>query len=597
MDETVSPPRDTAWPRAALRQTDWRIAGTYIVAYVALDWVSYIHPIAPYAISPWNPAAGLSLFLLLALGPGYAPAVLVATVLAEIIVHSGSTHPGHAVLFSTILAAGYVGMAWWLLARLRFDARFTRLRDLVAFTATIGPGTMLIAANYVSAHIAAGQPQWNVFGEYTLRLWVGEAIGIVITTPFLLLHGTRLARMRPPMRLPGTEPMLQALSIVAALAILFTLDAQAAAKFFYVLFLPLVWISMRRGFEGATAALLATQLGLIVSMQLADYAASSVIELQLLMLALAVTGLFLGMAATESRNARAALQQREAELNTIVETAPDAILTADAGGAIMAANPRAADLFGKPASQLVGHPVSVLIPGLDVTRAILAEEARALHTDGSAIAVEVSFAPASVPGHTAYIGVVRDIAPRKEMEARLRERDAELERTLRAAAAAEMASALAHELNQPLTAASNYVEVCSLALARDEAGSERMRQAVGQASTELGRAADVVRRLREFYRGGEPRREPVPVTDLIDRALHPSRGRIDRHRVEIRVGVFPELPVPAVDRVQIEMVLHNLIANAIDAVSLAQGGERTIAIDAAPADEGFIVIGVRDTWP
>ena len=444
------------------------VAAGYVVAYVLLDYLSYIHPVAPYAITPWNPPPGLSIALLLAAGMGYAPALFVAAALAEVLVRGFGASLVEATVYAAILAGGYTATAAVLTRVFRFDPRFTSLRDLLVFTVTAATGALGVSLLYISAHVIAGRFSWSEFPDYALQFWVGDVIGIVVTTPFLLVHGRALVRTQ--WRLTG-EMLLQGLAIAAVLAILFNMH-EAAAKFFYLLFLPLIWICVRQGFPGASAGLLAMQIGLIVAVNLAGYTTRSVLEFQLLMLVLAVTGAFLGMAVSQWRYASQALEAREAELN----------------------------------------------------------------------------------------------------------------RAMRVAAASEMASALAHELNQPLTAASNYVQACEIMLSRSAHGDPELSQTIHKAFSEMDRAGEVVRRLRDFYRGGESKRDRADVPDLLQESLRPLKSRLERHRVRVVERLDSSLPPVMVDRVQIAMVLHNLIANAID--SLAGGPADTPEITVEAAQDG-----------
>lgn len=572
------------------------IVAAYLLAYVWLDWVSYIHPVAPYAITVWNPPPGVSLALLFAFGLRYCPALFVASALAEVIVRHAGASIWETAAYAAILAAGYTGIAAFLLKPKRFDPSFNSLRDLVIFITAVGAGAMLVAACYVAAHVLAGRFSWGEFPGHVLHFWVGDVIGIAITTPFVMVHGAKLVNARG-LKISG-EAALQALSIAATLTIIFGFEAENASKLFYLLFLPLVWISTRYGFEGATAGLLATQVGLIIALQTAEYTTQSVIEFQLLMLALTITGAFLGMASTQWRRARQSLEGREAELKTIFGTAPDAILSVDQSGRILDVNQAGLAMFRATGGELNGMSLGQLIPDLpmDVTAA-RALEARAMRSDGTDFPVEVSFGSALVGQRRLYIGVVRDMSERKEMEEKLRERERDLDRSLRAAAAAEMASALAHELNQPLTAASNYVQALELLLRRDSADQRQVSDTMNKAGREVERAGQIVRRLREFYRRSAAKVEPVPVSDLVEAALGPLSQRLQRHRIKLSTDVPADLPLALIDRVQIEMVLHNLLNNAIDSIAEAQPEERYVTVRASADDSGFIAIGVEDTGP
>ena len=567
----------------------------YVAAYVFLDWLSYIHPLGPYTITVWNPPPGLSLALLLGFGLRYAPALFVACFLAEISVRQGQADLGHVVLYAAILTVGYTALAA-MLKRSRFDPSFRSYRDLILFIGVVGAGAIVIAAAYVAAHAATGVFAWAEFMDHTAYFWVGDVIGIATTTPFLLIHGSRIARgVRPRITLEG---VLQTLSIALVLALISELEPGRAANLFYVLFMPLVWISTRYGFEGATAGLLATQLGLMAAVQLAGYTTEWVLQFQLLMLALTVTAGFLGMSATQWRRARRALESREAELKTIFATAPDAIVSLDDRYRVTGANNAAESMFGLRGEELDGISLPQLISDLpDNLSAVRAVPARARRPNAGELPIEVSFGRTEIDARPVYIGVMRDIADRKAMEEKLRDRDQYLDRALRVAAAAEMASALAHELNQPLTAASAYVQSLEMLLARHAASDPDLTETMHKTAGEVERAGSIVRRLREFYRRDPGTLEPVPVTALIEAGLAPLRARLERHRISVTIDLEPDVPALLVDRVQLEMVVHNVLRNAVDAITESSPAVRAITIGARRAQAAFVALSVEDSGP
>jgi C4-dicarboxylate-specific signal transduction histidine kinase len=179
----------------------------------------------------------------------------------------------------------------------------------------------------------------------------------------------------------------------------------------------------------------------------------------------------------------------------------------------------------------------------------------------------------------------------------LRAQQAGLRRSLRLAAAGEMASALAHELNQPLSAIATYVRACAILAERPEENRARLVETMGTVTSEVARAGDVVRRLREFFRSGAVRLEHASVAQLLARAAERAAPRLERHRIALAVECAPRLPGVLVDRLQIETVLHNLMANAIDAITAADPAERTIRLGAASDRRGAVRITVRDSGP
>lgn len=163
-----------------------------------------------------------------------------------------------------------------------------------------------------------------------------------------------------------------------------------------------------------------------------------------------------------------------------------------------------------------------------------------------------------------------------------------LKQTLHMAAAGEMAAALAHELNQPMTALAAYGDACEQLLARGEAG-EALRNAIRRMVSESARAAEVVRRVRDFFRTGATRLEPVAIGTLLSTAASRFLDRSAAEGVQLHVAEPPTTVL--VDRLQIELVLRNLLANAFDAVARRPPGERRIDVTVeADGDDGITIV-------
>jgi signal transduction histidine kinase len=181
----------------------------------------------------------------------------------------------------------------------------------------------------------------------------------------------------------------------------------------------------------------------------------------------------------------------------------------------------------------------------------------------------------------------------------LRKVAADLKQTLRLAAAGEMAAALAHELNQPLTALATYGKACEYLLEREEVGAghgEMLKSAIQRMIAESGRAAEVVRRLRDFFRTGAMKLEPVEAGQLVSGISQQFFSQLREQGVELQVREIPQLSVLA-DRLQLELVLRNLIANAIEAVQEQPAGARRITLSAEKLDNqrGCLQLSVEDS--
>jgi two-component system sensor kinase FixL len=177
-----------------------------------------------------------------------------------------------------------------------------------------------------------------------------------------------------------------------------------------------------------------------------------------------------------------------------------------------------------------------------------------------------------------------------------RRTSAELRHTLRLAAAGEMAGALAHELNQPLTALSAYGSVMRRLVERD-GGSAELQDVTNRMAHEAGRAVDTVKRLKDFFRTGATNFERFPLSDAIACATERLHDAATCKGVRVMVNPLPEIQINA-DRLQIEVVLRNLISNAIDAVADNPDGERDVSVTAEILDEADqLRIRVEDNGP
>jgi len=286
-----------ALPRAA-------IGLGYLGCYILLDLVSFVHPYTPFGITPWNPATGLSLSMILLFGRQMIPFLFPAQLLADVI-NRGLLMPWSVELLSSVvIGGGYAGASMFLLLpNWRFDPALRSMRDLILLilVAVIGPA--VVATTYVGVMIAAGLLQIQDFAEAAFRYWIGDAIGIVVTAPFALIVLTRRHAFRITL-----ETVLQIGASIAALTVVLGFTHEKEFQLFYVLFLPIVWMAVRGGLEGAVVGILVTQLGLIVGVERFSQQALDLTALQVLMLVLAVTGLVAGELVTERRRAESELR-------------------------------------------------------------------------------------------------------------------------------------------------------------------------------------------------------------------------------------------------------------------------------------------------
>jgi C4-dicarboxylate-specific signal transduction histidine kinase len=160
----------------------------------------------------------------------------------------------------------------------------------------------------------------------------------------------------------------------------------------------------------------------------------------------------------------------------------------------------------------------------------------------------------------------------------------------------EFAAALAHEINQPLMAIANYTKLAKELAEKRPIDTTTVAEVSGKAAEQVERAAEVVRRLREFIRLGRNEPVPVPVGQVIAQARQYCEADLERHGIVLDVVAPTSLPPVLVDTLQIQQVIINLIRNAVDAIAEAGRHDGRITV-AAERDEGLISICVRDNGP
>lgn len=186
-----------------------------------------------------------------------------------------------------------------------------------------------------------------------------------------------------------------------------------------------------------------------------------------------------------------------------------------------------------------------------------------------------------------------------EIEA-LRQHKAQQEQLLftsRMLSVGEMATTLAHELNQPLGAIINYLSSCDTMIARGDVANPRLRQGIGLARNQAEHASAVIARLREFVRTRNPKREPHVLDVIAQTVIELLRLEAEQHQVRILAELPKSLPRVIADRVMIEQVLLNLVKNAIDAMRETSARKREITIGARRDVDGMIEVRVRDRGP
>lgn len=304
------------------------------------------------------------------------------------------------------------------------------------------------------------------------------------------------------------------------------------------------------------------------------------------------------------------LVEREAHLQSILDTVPDAMIVISDKGAVESFSPAAERMFGYSRDEIVGHNISSLMPTpyreahdgyleryartgerriIGIGRIVVAQR-----RDGSTVPVELSVGEVRSGGHRFFTGFLRDLSERQEAESRLQELQSELIHISRLSAMGEMAATLAHELNQPLSAISNYLKAAQRFVEGENPqsrGVDPMRKAAEQAL----RAGQIIRRLRDFVGRGENEKTVESLTKLIEESSALALVGAREHGVKVRFDRDPAVDLVLADRVQIQQVLLNLLRNAIEAMDGSP--RRELIVDVKADRDEMARVRVHDTGP
>jgi two-component system sensor kinase FixL len=304
------------------------------------------------------------------------------------------------------------------------------------------------------------------------------------------------------------------------------------------------------------------------------------------------------------------LQER---FRRVFESAPNGMVMTDENGRIVLTNRQMEALFGYDRGELFGRPIEILVP----------ERVRELHRahresfrrehrprmmgvnrdlygrrkDGREFPVEIGLSPLESEEGRLVLAAVADVTARKEAEREAKRHRDELAHVSRVRSIGEMASGLAHEINQPLTAIVSYADACRLMLESGHAQREVLLSSLAEISRQGERAGDIIHRLREFVTRGKLERYPVNVNELVHDVLDMLSYQLERHGIDVQLELSESIPLIEGDKVQIEQVIFNLVRNAIEAMEANEPGSRWLTIGTASmqAPEPGIEMFVRDT--
>ncbi len=458
-------------------QRECLLAAALLLLYVTLDWLTYVFP-ARLGITPFHPEAAVGVAMLMYFGVRGVPLVFFAALWGEFSLPAMPRPWPLIIINGAVLTCAYLAVARLLagryLIRLELDTRRDVLRLIgVSFICMLAAGAI-----YVGVLVAFGIGATQHYVNAAKRFFIGYSVGILVAAPLLFMLFSARRRAQFMLLARSHYAWLQLAAILACVGWIFFQAREDHVRYFYLLFLPLIWVAARWGMVGAVSALVLLQASVLGVVHLTGYLTLSVFELEWLFIALAITGLLLGAVIDEQR--------------------------------------RAVEVFRE---------------------------------------------------------------------------------SLKLAAAGEMAAAITHEINQPLTALSAYASAGQLIAAMPNPDRAQLNDTMRKLMEESKRAAAVVRRLRDFFRSGATRLERISLAELAASVVESLRARAQAANVALSIMGDGGLPPVLVDGMQIEVVLRNLVMNAIDSAAHSAAGDAVghvyVKIESGTDDE--ILVTVQDS--
>jgi two-component system, LuxR family, sensor kinase FixL len=462
-----------------------------LIAYLALEWASFIHEHKGIPVTPWNPALGLVFAVMLLKGVGYGLVLFAGVVIAEVFLVRTQLPWAIVLAMAALLAGSFAAAAAATRRYFHFDHGLSHVRDILVLLAAGIVAAAISTALLSALLLAADELTTGDLTQSSLPLFVGDIMGIAVITPLVLRLSVRWPDLASRTLIEAfPELMLFVIVVSCTLWLSVSVGTGANYKFLSLLFLPVVAAALRYGIDGSCAALAATQLGLVVLLHRSGHDAAAFTEFQVVMLALTTAGLVIGVVVSERQRADLA----------------------------------------------------------------------------------------------AY-----------EAEARLKEMQAEAVRAARMNVVSGMASALAHEINQPMTAARALARSVQQILRSPTIDAGRADGNLAVLIAQIDHASDVVRRMREFLRRGQPRFSTLDIGDVLDDALMLAGPDAAAKGIAIELVVDELLPPIFGDRVQLQQVVLNLIHNAVEAITETGRNDGRIGVSAhLSVRDPAIEIGVVD---
>jgi PAS domain S-box-containing protein len=604
----------------ALRR--YLIGFIFIVIFVLLDRTTVYLQIVP-GISAWYPPVGIALALLIGMGPRYAPLYWIAGLIsAKVNYHqpffSYIFLPGNSLVFGT-----YTLIAIVLRKMFKLDWRLTSIREVMVLLFVAMPLSGAAAFLATLTLVIDGAIPRSTYVNASLDWWVGDAVAIACLTPFCLVivmpvvrRFAGLAQTAADMESAsagksvhearGFRRAIESVCFGAALmgSLWLALGPRSAGNQnrFYVFFLPIVWIAVRRGLRGAATGILMLNIGIVLSLQFSGGDPSRFSVLQLLMLVLSLTGLILGTLISERDRTEKRLSREEERVRLLLESVGEAVYGVDVEGNCTFCNAAFLRDIGYPSSQsLLGRNIHEIIhhtrtdgspyPWIEcpLRNAFLAGEKVHLpneqmwNSNGESFPVELWSSPLIQNDRLAGAVVIfTDISERLRIEESLRLSKESAEAANRAKS--DFLANMSHELRTPMN---GILGMTALALDTDLSAEQRDYLGMVKSSGEslLSLLNDILD-LSKIESGKlEMELADFSIEDCIEQALQNVIPQAQEKGIDLIWDVANVPPLVRGDQVRLRQVLINLVGNAL---KFTEQGEVTILAELSTQTESAV---------
>jgi PAS domain S-box-containing protein len=610
------------------------VAFVFVLLYVLLDRSATYFQIW-VGISAWYPPSGLTLAMLIGFGSVYVPLVMLSGVISSLVNYHQQVFTFSFIGANLVVSGGYWAAAFILRRALRIDWRLRSMRDVFRFLAVSLMSSCIVAFAGVLMSVADHVIKPSEYLKASLNWWAGDAVALASLTPFLLvfvmpwLH--RFCRLESAGEKEPSEPkfkmrrrlnptgewiesLLYVASIAGTLWIVFAGSFSRSSELFYLFFLPIIWMAVRRGLRGATAGILALDCGIATFLRIYHQDLQHFAVVQFLMLILSITGLVLGTLISERDRSEHRLSEEEERIRLLLESTAEAIYGVDMSSACTFCNPAflrlmgyesREEVLGKNAHDLLHHtrPDGRPYPAEESPLGYALLNGKKFHApdelfwraDGTSLAVEMWSYPVMHEGELrGSVVTFLDVTERKRAEQSLHRAKEEAEAANRAKS--EFLANMSHEIRTPMN---GILGMTALALETELKPEQREYLGMVKSSGEsLLTLLNDILDLSKIEAGRFAlESSDFSIEDCIEEALQPLAISAHQNGIELVWDVAADVP-PFVrgDPSRLRQVLINLAGNALKFTSQGEvaihstcgvPGEGTIPIQFTVSDTGI----------